>query len=132
MRRCGTGDARNVSCLRAPCSATICAAVRLILVLMLVHGLVPGLAKAGEAVMHYARTGHVHTTEDQGDLGDKSPEHGCGTTAHQCTCCASQLVVPSAAAVVDTVQGCAPRPVAPVEMTIPAREPPRPFRPPIS
>lgn len=114
-------------------AGSIATVVRLFLVLMLVHGLVPGLAEAGEAVVHYVRTGHVaHTPADKGDLGDQGPEHGCGTTFHHCTCCATQVVVPSAEAVVVSLDAATAKPVAPRELTLAAREPPRPFRPPIS
>ncbi|BDG05101.1 hypothetical protein [Anaeromyxobacter oryzae] len=107
--------------------------MRLFLVLMLVHGLVPGLAEAGEAVVHYVRTGHVaHTAADRGDLGDQGPEHGCGTTQHHCTCCATQVVVPAAAVVVATLSAPEPTSVPAAELALPPREPARPFRPPIS
>jgi hypothetical protein len=108
--------------------------MRVLLVLMLVHGLAPDLAGVGEAVVHYARTGRVaHTAADRGDLGDQGPEHGCGTTQHHCTCCATQaLVVPMAEAEVASLDGGKANPVAPPELILPAREPARPFRPPIS
>jgi hypothetical protein len=107
--------------------------VRVFLVLMLVHGLAPGLAEVGEAVVHYARTGHVaHTAADGGDLGDQGTEHGCGTTQHHCTCCETQAVAPSGDAIVASLDGDAARPLAPLELTLARREPARPFRPPIS
>ncbi len=107
--------------------------MRVFLVLMLVHGLVPGLSEVGEAVVHYARTGHVaHTAGDEGDLGDQGSEHGCGTTQHRCTCCATQVVVSSVDAVIASLDGGTAKPVAPVELMLAAREPARPFRPPIS
>lgn len=107
--------------------------MRVLLVLMLMHGLVPGLAELGEAVVHYTRTGHVaHTAADAGDLGDQGTEHGCGTTLHHCTCCETQAVAPSGEVVVATVDTAAVRPLAPPESSIAARDPARPFRPPIS
>jgi hypothetical protein len=107
--------------------------LRVFLVLMLVNGLVPDLAEVGEAVVHYVRTGHVaHTAADQGDLGDQGPEHGCGTTQHRCTCCATQDVVPSGDVVVALLDGATARPVPPLELTLAPRAPARPFRPPIS
>ncbi len=101
---------------------------------MLVNGLVPGLAEAGEALAHYARTGHVaHTAADRGDLGDQGPEHGCGTTQHRCACCATQVVVPPASnGAVASLDPAAARPVPPPLPTLASREPARPFRPPIS
>ena len=107
--------------------------MRLLLVLVLVHGLAPGFLEVGEAVVHYARTGHVaHTADDHGDLGDQGPEHGCGTTQHHCTCCASQLFASSPDVAVASLEGGAARPAAPAERTLAARAPARPFRPPIS
>jgi hypothetical protein len=67
--------------------------MRVLLVLLLVHGLCPALGEVAEAVVHYAAEGHLpHTAADQGDLGDQGDEHGCGTTSHHCGCCASQVV----------------------------------------
>jgi hypothetical protein len=113
---------------------SIGAVVRLILVLLLVHGLAPELAEVGEALVHYARTGHVaHTAADDGDLGDQGPEHGCGTTQHHCTCCsATEALAPSSEAVVGSLDGGASRPLPGPELTLARREPARPFRPPIS
>jgi hypothetical protein len=107
--------------------------VRLLLVLTLVHGLVPDLAEVGEALVHWARTGHVaHSAEDRGDLGDQGPEHGCGTTQHRCTCCAAQVLVPSAEVAIASVSGGPSSAATPAERALAAREPARPFRPPIS
>jgi hypothetical protein len=100
---------------------------------MLVHGLVPGLAEIGEAVVHYARTGHVaHTDADHGDLGHQGPEHGCGTTQHNCTCCPTQAIAQPGEVVVASLERAATAMSAPREVTIAPREPDRPFRPPIS
>ena len=107
--------------------------MRVLLVLMLVHGLVPDLAEVGEAVLHYARTGHVaHAADDHGDLGDQGSEHGCGTTQHRCACCATQPIAPSADVVIASAGGGVARPLAPAETSLLAREPARPFRPPIA
>jgi len=117
----------------AVAAATIAGVVRVFLVLMLVHGLVPDLAEVGEAVVHCARTGHVaHTTADDGDLGDQGPEHGCGTTQHRCACCATEMVAPSGEGVVASADDGVEGPLAPAEARLAAREPVRPFRPPIS
>jgi hypothetical protein len=68
--------------------------MRLVIVLALVHGLVPGLGELVEAAVHYAVAGHLaHSDADRGDLGDPCREHGCGTTEHHCVCCASQVFV---------------------------------------
>ncbi len=107
--------------------------MRLLLVLFLVNGLVPDLAELGEAVVHYARTGHVaHTAADRGDLGEQGDEHGCGTTQHHCTCCASQAVVASQPVAVASLDRPAADPSAAHDTAVPSREPSRPFRPPIS
>lgn len=116
-----------------PTLSSIDGAVRILLVLMLVNGLVPALAEVGETIVHYVRTGHVaHTQADEGDLGDQGPEHGCGTTEHHCTCCATQVVVPSADVAVASLDSRTEKAIAPPELTLAVREPARPFRPPIS
>ena len=108
--------------------------MRLLLVLVLVHGLVPDLAEAGEAVVHYVRTGHVaHTAADRGDLGDQGAEHGCGTTKHRCACCATTpALAPSGDAIVADLDSGTARLLRSPELTLARREPARPFRPPIS
>ncbi len=107
--------------------------MRVLLVLALVHGLAPDLAEVGEAVVHYVRTGHVaHTAADQGDLGDQGPEHGCGSTQHRCTCCGAQAVALPRELVPAVRNGSAPRAPVPARARPAAREPNRPFRPPIS
>lgn len=114
-------------------AASIIPAVRLFLVLMLVHGLAPGFAEVGEAVVHYARTGHIaHTDADRGDLGDQGSEHGCGTTQHYCACCGTQVVVSAGEAVVVSLDAGTSQPVDPPELKLVTRDPARPFRPPIS
>lgn len=107
--------------------------MRLFLVLMLVHGLVPGLAEAAEAVVHYVRAGHVaHTAADKGDLGDQGTEHGCGATQHHCTCCPTQAMAQPGESVVGSLRPTRSAPVPPRDVTLASREPARPFRPPIS
>ncbi|WP_242392392.1 hypothetical protein [Anaeromyxobacter oryzisoli] len=108
--------------------------MRLLLVLVLVNGIVPDLAEAGEAVVHCLRTGHVaHCAMHRGDPGRQCDEHGCGSTHHRCTCCASQplAAVPSEV-VVSSLAGEPERPLAPSAVELPARAPSRPFRPPIA
>lgn len=107
--------------------------MRLVLVLALIHGLAPGLGEVAEAVVHYASERHLaHSDADQGDLGDQGHHHGCGTTQHQCGCCASQSV-----AVTPPVQLAGAS--APTAAHAPHRgvlaslhEPTPPFRPPIA
>ncbi|MCP3099439.1 hypothetical protein LZ198_11215 [Myxococcus sp. K15C18031901] len=71
--------------------------LRVLLILLLVHGLVPSFGEAIELVVHYASTGHVaHEQVDESDLGDLGREHGCGPTQHHCGCCVSQFVAPAA------------------------------------
>jgi hypothetical protein len=107
--------------------------LKLLLVLLLVHGLAPGLAEVGEAVVHYARTGHAaHTADDAGDLGDQGAEHGCGATQHRCACCATQPMASPAAVAIASLAERGGGPFAPRGLTIAAREPARPFRPPIA
>lgn len=107
--------------------------VRVLLIVMLVHGLAPGLAEIGETVVHYAWTGHVaHSAADEGDLGDQGCEHGCGPTQHHCTCCSPQPIAFAGEVVVACLEGGSSRPPQPVASGVAARAPARPFRPPIS
>ncbi|MCP3064178.1 hypothetical protein LXT21_35940 [Myxococcus sp. K38C18041901] len=70
--------------------------MRLLVMLVLVHGLVPSFGEAIELAVHYSLTGHVaHTELGESDLGDTGREHGCGPTQHHCGCCASQVLIPS-------------------------------------
>jgi hypothetical protein len=107
--------------------------VRLLLVLLLIHGLVPAFGEVAEAVVHYAATGHLaHSDADEGDLGDQGDEHGCSPTRHRCACCAPQPVVASPAG-----QGIrvawTPIGLPPVDAArVAPRAPDRPFRPPIA
>lgn len=141
VRRLPEGARGRVNVGRAPTGRlprlarprSIAGVVRLVLVLVLVHGLAPGLSEIGEALVHYARTGHVaHTAADHGDLGDQGSEHGCGATQHLCACCATQAVATPSVAVVDADEHAASEPSAPPETTLARREAARPFRPPIS
>jgi hypothetical protein len=106
-------------------------AVRWLLVLVLVNGLAPDLAEAAEAVVHVIVEGHVpHTAADPCD-DDRGSEHGCGTTRHHCTCCPSLAIAPphdAAGISRQDVARSAGTPTSEVEL---AREPSRPFRPPI-
>jgi hypothetical protein len=106
--------------------------VRLLLILTLIHGLAPSIGELAEAAIHLAVEGHpAHSVAANCQLGERGDEHGCGTTEHHCTCCASQVVM--------APSGRAEQPVAsPDAGTVPARaglvslhEPAPPFRPPI-
>jgi hypothetical protein len=107
--------------------------VRLLLVLTLINGLVPALGEVAEAAVHFAVEGHLaHSDADQGDLGDQGREHGCGTTAHFCECCASQLVVSAPVSEASVRPLLAPEPAAAPEALVSLHEPTPPFRPPIA
>ncbi len=107
--------------------------MRLLVVLALVNGMVPGLREAVEAVAHYAATGHLaHTDADHGDLGDQGAEHGCSPTEHRCACCPAQPVIaPYAEIALPVVAPAVEESPARVERLVTrALEPP--FRPPIA
>jgi hypothetical protein len=106
--------------------------VRLLLVLTLIHGLAPSLGELAESAIHLAVEGHLaHSEAANCQLGERGDEHGCGTTEHHCTCCASQVVM--------APPGRAEQPVAsPCVRTVAARpgllslhKPAPPYRPPI-
>jgi hypothetical protein len=107
--------------------------MRLLLVLMLVTGLVPGLGEVAETAVHLAVGGHLaHTAADRGDLGDLGDEHGCGTTEHHCSCCASQVVIAASGAVaLPVAPPDAPHPVAGPSLAS-LHAPAPPSRPPIA
>jgi hypothetical protein len=107
--------------------------MRLLLVLVLIHGLVPAFGEVAEAVAHYATTGHLaHSEADEGDLGDQGGEHGCSPTSHRCACCAPQPFVATPARQVVRIAWTPNRlPPAEAEQVAP-RAPDRPFRPPIA
>ena len=107
--------------------------MRLALVLLLVHGLVPALGEVTEAVVHLVGQGHLaHSEADHGDLGDQGDEHGCGTTQHLCGCCASLVVVPAPRCEVVARTLLVTRHLAAPAALVPLHEPPPPFRPPIA
>ena len=106
--------------------------MRWLLVLVLVNGLAPGIAEAGEVAVHFVKTGHVaHAAPGEDDLGDQGPEHSCGVVFHDCGCCTGMTVLPIDAA---DVAGPAPlvkdrAPAVVVRVATRSLEPP--FRPPI-
>ncbi|HQR30746.1 MAG TPA: hypothetical protein PLL32_10070 [Anaeromyxobacteraceae bacterium] len=107
--------------------------MRILLVLLLIHGLVPAFGEVVEAVAHYATEGHLaHSAADEGDLGDQGDEHGCSPTNHRCACCSPQPVVASPPSQPVRVTWMPGR-VAPEDPSRGvARAPDRPFRPPIA
>ena len=106
--------------------------MRVALVILLIYGLVPALGEVLETVTHYVAEGHLaHSEADRGDLGDQGHEHGCGTTEHRCSCCASQVVVAAHAAALPVSLAVAPGfSVAPGAL-VSLHEPAPPSRPPI-
>ncbi len=118
---------------RPASTGTLAAAVRILLLVALVHALAPGIAEVAEAAVHWARTGHAaHSAEDHGDLGDQGREHGCGTTQHRCTCCAAQAIAPAPEVDVETLEPPAAAALPERGGAVATRAPDRPFRPPIS
>jgi hypothetical protein len=106
--------------------------MRVLLVLAVLHGLVPGLGELVESAVHYAGTGHLPHGAGETDLGEQGPEHSCGVTLHSCACCPSQTLMLAAATV--EAEHAAPERSRPVpEARLPVdRAPARPFRPPIA
>jgi hypothetical protein len=107
--------------------------MRLLLLLTLIHGLVPGVGEIVEAVVHYAAEGHLaHSDADHGDLGDQGHEHGCGTTEHLCSCCSSlTFVAPAAGGVLPAAPTASHRLPAGVRVAS-LDAPAPPLRPPIA
>lgn len=107
--------------------------MRLLLVLVLIHGLVPAFGEVAEAVVHYATSGHLaHSAADEGDLGDQGGEHGCSPTSHRCACCAPQPVVASPVRVAVRIAWTPSRLPAADAGQLLSRPLDRPFRPPIA
>jgi hypothetical protein len=105
--------------------------VRRVIVILVLHGLLPGFGAVGSAspggpdraeptVTAASAPGHEHS----------SPEHGCGVTLHLCSCCVSQPVLLPAVVPV-LCEARAPHEALGVEQRLAHREPDRPFRPPI-
>jgi hypothetical protein len=107
--------------------------MRIVLVILLVYGLLPGIGEVAETVTHYVAEGHLaHSDADQGDLGDQGDEHGCGTTEHRCTCCASQDLGVAAAGPVLPDAPPASRASGDCRRLATLHHPEPPVRPPIS
>ena len=107
--------------------------LRLALMLVLVHGLVPSFGEAIELAVHYAATGHVaHAEVGESDLGDLGKEHGCGPTAHHCGCCPSQFVTPVSPPAIAWLLQEAPQEIAGQEQRAAEAVRARLLRPPIA
>jgi hypothetical protein len=106
--------------------------VRLLLILTLIHGLAPSLGELAESAIHLAVEGHLaHSEAADCQLGEGADEHGCGTTEHHCTCCASQVVMVSPGRAVQPVSPSGARTVAARAGLVSLHEPAPPYRPPI-
>ncbi len=107
--------------------------MRVLLVMWLAFGLIPGLGEIAETAVHLVSAGHLaHSDADHGDLGDQGTEHGCGATLHHCGCCGSQVVT-QGPAVAQVAPYPAPEdhPVA-AETLVSLAQPAPPHRPPIA
>ena len=112
--------------------ATLHVGVRLIVVIAVLYGFLPGFGAVAAASVRLPAQGEP-TMAAASAPGDEhaNPEHGCGVTLHLCGCCASQPVVVSA--VGSGLRELAPVPsdALGVERQLAHREPDPPFRPPI-
>jgi hypothetical protein len=105
--------------------------VRWLVVAILINGLAPGFAEAGEAVVHYVETGHLAHPPGEDDRGDLGDEHSCGVVFHHCGCCAAMNVLPQGRVDVGRPASVA-KDGAPVALSrIANRSLEPPFRPPI-
>jgi hypothetical protein len=101
--------------------------VRLIIVITVLHGLLPGFGPVATA------SAGVPTVTAASAAGEEpsNPEHGCGVTLHLCSCCVSQPVLLPAVASGLRELAPVPRVTFGAERQLAHREPDRPFRPPI-
>ncbi|MCY1024041.1 hypothetical protein [Pyxidicoccus sp. MSG2] len=107
--------------------------LRLLLVIVLVHGLVPSLGEGVELAVHYATSGHLaHFEPGEKDLDVGNQEHGCGPVAHHCRCCASQPVLPTSVAEVAPSPPVANGPIFGPEQRVAVGTYRRLLRPPIA
>lgn len=107
--------------------------MRVVLVLALIHGLVPGLGEIAETVVHYAAEGHLaHSAADHGDLGDLGHEHGCGGTQHLCGCCTSLVFVAQPTLSASGVMPASEAPAVDGRRLVSIHDPAPPRRPPIA
>jgi hypothetical protein len=106
--------------------------VRLIVVIAVLYGLLPGFGPTATAAVH--PSSGVEPTVMVAAAPGESPsnaERGCGVTLHLCGCCVSQPVVASAVGSVLREIAPASTPAPGSEQRLARREPVRPFRPPI-
>jgi hypothetical protein len=107
--------------------------VRLLLILILINGLAPSLGELAEAVVHLAVEGHLaHSQAAHCELGERGDEHGCGTTEHHCTCCASQVVIAPHVGTVLPAVLAGSRPLVERARLTSLHAPAPPYRPPIA
>jgi hypothetical protein len=105
--------------------------VRRIVVIMVLHGLLPGFGAVATASGLRDRGEPIATAMSAPGDAHSNPEHGCGVTLHLCSCCVSQAVL--LPAVSPALRELAPVPseALGVEQPLAHREQDRPFRPPI-
>ena len=107
--------------------------MRLLLILTLINGLAPSLGELAEAAVHFAVEGHLaHSQAAHCELGERGDEHGCGTTDHHCTCCASQAVIAPPAGTVLPAVPSGSRPLVERARLASLHAPAPPYRPPIA
>jgi hypothetical protein len=110
----------------------IATGVRRIIVIMVLHGLLPGFGAVAAASAGVPARGEPTMTAASSPGGERSnPEHGCGVTLHLCSCCVSQAVVMPAVVSKLRELALAPRAAPGAERQLAHRAPDRPFRPPI-
>ena len=106
--------------------------MRLIVLITVLHGLLPGFGRVAMASAGVPTRGEPTVTAASPPGEEHSnPEHGCGVTLHLCSCCVSQAVVLPAVASDLRELALAPRAAPGAERQLAHREPDRPFRPPI-
>lgn len=113
-------------------SRYIASGVRRIVVIMVLHGLLPGFGPVATASVGVPGPGNpTVTAASTRDEKHSNPEHGCGVTLHLCSCCVSQPVAVPAGASGLRELAPVPRVTFGAERQLAHREPDRPFRPPI-
>lgn len=106
--------------------------MRALLVIAALYGLVPGLGAIVDDAVHLATAGHLtHAQAHESDPGHPEPEHSCCVTLHLCGCCAGQPVI-QGVEIASVEEGAARLGVPRETRDAVAREPARPFRPPIA
>lgn len=106
--------------------------VRLLVVITVLHGLLPGFGSTAEASGGVPARGEASLTAAAIPRDEHSnPEHGCGVTLHLCSCCVSQPVVLPAVSADPRELAPAPTGAPGAERRPVRRDPDPPFRPPI-